>query len=90
MATSFATMKSTAPRVPLGLSFPLPPAAHHKLMIASKTIGALPEQGPAFDPQILLDQAHGRKISGANTRPANPSFRKAIRPMQSFTSRVAR
>ena len=54
MATSFATMKSTALRVPLGFSFPLPPAAHHKLMVVSKKIGALPGQGPAFDPQILL------------------------------------
>lgn len=52
MATSFASIKSTAIRVPLGFSFPLPPVAHHKSLIASKAIGS-PVQGSAFDTQIL-------------------------------------
>ena len=49
MATSRATMMSTAPRVPLGRSFPLPPAALHGLKLVSKEIGALPRPVPAFD-----------------------------------------
>lgn len=54
MAASFATMNSTAPRVPLGRSFPLPPAADHGVKLVSKEIGALP--APAFDLQGFLDR----------------------------------
>ena len=61
MATSFATMNSTAPRIPLGRSFPLPPAADHKLTIVSKAIGALPGQETAFDFQIPLNKFMGGK-----------------------------
>jgi CRP-like cAMP-binding protein len=51
-------MMSTAPRVPLGRSFPLPPAAHRKLRLVSNEIGALPGPGPApaFGLQILLNK----------------------------------
>lgn len=54
MATSFATMKSTALRAPL--SFPVPTAVHHKLTVVSKETGALPGKGPALDPQVLLNK----------------------------------
>ncbi len=64
MATSFATMKSTAPRIPLGRSFPSSPAAHHKLKVVSNGIGALPGQGTAFDLQIPLN----RLVAGRSRR----------------------
>jgi CRP-like cAMP-binding protein len=54
MATNCATMTSTTPRFPVGLSFPAPSAANHKLKIASRKIDASPAQGSAVDPQILL------------------------------------
>ena len=54
MATNRATMTSMAPRLPVGLSLPTPSTAKHGLKIASKKIDALPEQGLAFDLQILL------------------------------------
>ncbi len=56
MATRFATMKSTAPAVPLGRLFPLPPAAHRGMKVVSSEIGALPGQGPAFDLQDPLNR----------------------------------
>jgi CRP/FNR family cyclic AMP-dependent transcriptional regulator len=56
MAASFAPMNSTAARIPLSRSFPLPPTADHKLTIVSKEIGALPGQGTAFDLQTLLNK----------------------------------
>jgi CRP/FNR family transcriptional regulator, cyclic AMP receptor protein len=56
MATSFATMNSTAPRIPLGRSFPLTPAADRKLTIVSNEIGALPGQGPAFELQSPVNR----------------------------------
>ncbi|MGA3011938.1 MAG: Crp/Fnr family transcriptional regulator [Terracidiphilus sp.] len=52
MATCFATMKSSASRIPLGQS--LPSAAHHNLSLVSKKAGALLKQGTAFDIQNLL------------------------------------
>jgi len=61
MATSFATMNSTAPRIPPGRSFPLPPAARHGLKVVSNEIGALPGQGPAFDLHIPLDKSMAGK-----------------------------
>lgn len=56
MATSFATMTHTAPRIPLGRSFPLPPVAHCKLKVVPNMIGTLPAQTPASNLQILLDR----------------------------------
>jgi len=56
MATSFATMTSTAPRIPLGRSFPLPPVAHYKLKVVAKAVNTLPAQSPAFNLQNLLDK----------------------------------
>jgi len=56
MATSFATARSTAPRIKLGRSFPLPPVAHHGLKVVSEEMRALPEQGVAFDLQIPLNK----------------------------------
>ena len=64
MATSCSTMTSTAPRFPVGLSFPLPPAANHKLTIASKKISTLPAKMLPFDPQILLT----RIVAGKSVR----------------------
>jgi len=52
MATSFATMSSTAPRLPRDRS--VSPAAHRKLKVTSK-ISALPEKNSAFDLQIPLN-----------------------------------
>jgi CRP-like cAMP-binding protein len=49
-------MTSTAPKIPLGRSFPLPPAAHYKLKVAPKAIGTLPGQSRTFDLQVLLDK----------------------------------
>ena len=64
MATSFATKSDTAPRVSSGRSFPLPPAAHHKLKVVSNGIGALPGQRPALDHQSPLN----RLIAGKSRR----------------------
>jgi CRP/FNR family transcriptional regulator, cyclic AMP receptor protein len=54
MATNCATMTSTAPRFPVGLSFPARSAGNHNLRIASKKIDPLQNQGTTFDPQTLL------------------------------------
>jgi CRP-like cAMP-binding protein len=54
MATNCGTITSTLSRFPDGLTFPLPSAANRKLKIASEKTDALPDQGPAFDLQILL------------------------------------
>ena len=64
MATSCSTMKSTAPRFPVALSFPLPSAANHKLMIEPKKISTLPAKMLPFDPQILLT----RIVAGKSVR----------------------
>ena len=56
MATSFATMTHTAPRIPLGRSFPLPPVAHYKMKVVAKAVNTLPAQSPAFNLQNLLDK----------------------------------
>jgi CRP/FNR family cyclic AMP-dependent transcriptional regulator len=56
MATSFASMTDTAPRIPLSRSFPLPPTADRKLKVVSNQISALPEQEHAFDLQISLNK----------------------------------
>jgi CRP/FNR family cyclic AMP-dependent transcriptional regulator len=56
MATSFATVTSTAPRIPLGRAFPLPPVAQYKLKVVPKVSGALQGQRSAFDLHILLNQ----------------------------------
>src|ERR1017187_10394196 len=54
MATNCATMTSTAPRFPVGLSFPARSAGNHNLKIVSKKVDALQNQETALDPQILL------------------------------------
>jgi len=56
MATAFATMTSTAPRVPQGRAFPLPPVAHHNLTIAPNRIDASRRPAPAFDIQDFLNR----------------------------------
>lgn len=56
MATSFATARSTAPRIPLCRSFSLPPVARHGLKVVPEETRTLPEQGPAFDLQIPLNK----------------------------------
>lgn len=56
MATSFATITTTAPRVPLGHSFPMPPAAHHGLKVVSDEVGTLPGQKPTFNLQSPLNR----------------------------------
>jgi len=52
MATCFATMTSSAPRIPLGQSFTS--TANHNLTLVSNKVGALPQLGTAFDTQSLL------------------------------------
>ena len=64
MATSFATMTSTAPRIPLGRSFPMPPVAHPTLKIVPNRTSALPVQGTAFDLETPINQL----ISGKSRR----------------------
>jgi CRP-like cAMP-binding protein len=49
-------MTSTAPRIPLDRSFPLPTIAHHGLKVVPDKMSASPEQGPAFDLQIPLNK----------------------------------
>jgi CRP/FNR family cyclic AMP-dependent transcriptional regulator len=56
MATAFATMTSTMPRIPLGRAFPLPPVAHHSLTIAPNRIDASRHPAPAFDMQDFLNR----------------------------------
>jgi CRP/FNR family cyclic AMP-dependent transcriptional regulator len=56
MATSFATMTHTAPRILLGRSFPLPPVAHYKLKVVPSAVGTLPAQSPSLNLQILQDK----------------------------------
>ena len=56
MATCFATMTNTAPRIPLGRSYPLPPAAQHNLKLVPKRVGALPKQETALDLQSSLNR----------------------------------
>jgi CRP/FNR family transcriptional regulator, cyclic AMP receptor protein len=56
MATGFATMTSTAPRIPLGRAFPLPPVAHHNLTVAPNRIDASRSSAPAFDMQDFLSR----------------------------------
>ena len=56
MATCFATVKSSAPRNPLGRSFPLPSISHHGLKVVAEKVGTSTEQGSAFDLQIPLNK----------------------------------
>lgn len=56
MANSFATAKSTAPRIQPGRPFSLPPVARHGLKVVPEEARALPEQGPVFDLQIPLNK----------------------------------
>jgi len=56
MATSFATMTSTAPRIPLGRSFPFPPAALHKLKLVPNRMSALPAPAPVYDIHVVLNK----------------------------------
>ncbi len=60
MAMNLATVTSTAPRFPGGISFPLPLAA----MTESNKIGTLPENMLPFDPQLLLTNM----LAGKSTR----------------------
>ena len=56
MATGFATMTSTAPRIPLGRIFPLLPIAHHNLAVGPNRIDASRTPAPAFDIQDFLSR----------------------------------
>ncbi len=56
MATSFATMTSTAPRIPLGRTFPLPTVAYHDLKVVSNRIDASRRPAPAYDLQSFLNR----------------------------------
>ena len=64
MATSFATMTSTAPGFPLGRTFPLPPATQNRLKAVPNHFHALPAQRPAIDIQNPLN----RFIAGKSRR----------------------
>ena len=48
MATSYATVTTTAPRFRLDLPSSLPTPTHHRLKIASNETNALKKQGPSF------------------------------------------
>jgi CRP-like cAMP-binding protein len=65
-------MTSAARRVPVGLSFPLPSTANHKLTIEPKKVGTMPATMIPFDPQILLT----RIVTGKSAReyPADDSI----------------
>src|ERR1039457_6675244 len=54
MATCIATVKNTATTTTLGRPFVLPPAANHKLTVASRVIGGVPAQAAAIDLQDPL------------------------------------
>jgi len=56
MATSYATMTRTSPRVSLGRPFPFTPAKHHNLKVVSSQILSAPVQAPGFDLFIALDK----------------------------------
>src|ERR1035437_2016584 len=56
MATSFATVTSTAPRITLGRSFPMPPVAHLALKIVRSRTSAVPTQETAFDLETPINQ----------------------------------
>src|ERR1035438_10255391 len=56
MATSYATVTTTAPRFPLDLPSSLPTPTHHRLKIASNETNALKKQGPAFYLQSPLNK----------------------------------
>jgi CRP-like cAMP-binding protein len=49
-------MTNTAPRVPLGRSFPLPSVAHRDLKVVSRGISAVPAQEEAFDLESPLNK----------------------------------
>ena len=61
MATS---MTSMSPRIPLGRSSPLPPAAKHKLKLVPSKAAALPKQAPALDLQSPLNRSMAGKSRG--------------------------
>lgn len=57
MATSFATVTTSAPRFPLDLPSPLLPATHHRLKLVSAPISALPVRDSALDLQSPLNKS---------------------------------
>ena len=56
MATSFATVTSTAPRFPQDIPFPLPVAVRSGLKIVATPNSALPSQEQLFDMQSTLNK----------------------------------
>jgi len=56
MATCFATVTNSAPRIPLGRSFPMPSASDRKLKAVPNLISAPPAKGASFDLQIPLNR----------------------------------
>ena len=56
MASSCATMTSSATCIPLGHLFPLPPATDRKLRIVADKVAAFPEQGTASDLQSPISK----------------------------------
>jgi len=56
MATSLATVKSSAPRLPLGRSFPLPSVPQHRLKVISNPIAAVAVKEPVIDLQLPLNK----------------------------------
>ncbi len=55
MATGFATMTTTAPRIPQGSMSPLPPVGHHNLAVVPSRIDASRRPAAAFDMQDFLN-----------------------------------
>jgi CRP-like cAMP-binding protein len=56
MATNFANVTNTAPRVPLGFPLPSPTAPYRGLKLVAKTTSTLPISAAAFNLQYLLDK----------------------------------
>jgi len=56
MATNLATAMSSAPRLRMGGSVPLPSAPQHNLRMVSNQLTVAPEQAPAFDLQLPLNK----------------------------------
>jgi len=56
MATQFATVKSSASRLPLGRSFSLPSVSQHRLKVVSNQVPAALVQARSFDLQLPLSR----------------------------------
>ena len=56
MATSFATVTTSAPRFPLDLPISLQPATHHRLTLVATPVSAMPSQDTTIDMHSPLNK----------------------------------